>query len=182
MANSPPKLTTRNENGAMFGPLFWQLRMADVEVALLLKLLAPNESALLTYVICSGTNFLPCASRLGYNAPGAYPVNFLLLNPYSAGSLFYVDDKGWHDYNGLQIQLTKRFSHGLIWQSYYTFSKGLTNLAASKANQQINWTTLRNESLDRGPSGFARWRRRVCKSVLARTAGDRSWRSMPHSR
>ena len=101
----------------MFGPLFWQLRMADVEVALLLKLLAPNESALLTHVICSSTNFLPCASRLGYNAPGAYPVNFLLLNPDSAGSLFYVDDKGWHDYNGLHIQLTKRFSHGLIWQS-----------------------------------------------------------------
>ena len=74
-----------------------------------------------------GTNFLPCASRLGYNAPGAYPVNVFLLNPYSAGNLFYVDDKGWHDYNGLQIQLTKRFSHGLIWQSYYTFSKGLTN-------------------------------------------------------
>jgi hypothetical protein len=101
-----------------------------------------------------GTTFLPCGLRLGYNAPGKYPINFFLTNPFSAGNLFYVDDKGWHDYNGLQVQMNKRFSHGLQWQSYYTFSKGLTNLATSNANQQINWTTLRNQSLDRGPSGF----------------------------
>jgi hypothetical protein len=101
-----------------------------------------------------GTKFLPCATRLGYTAAGAYPVNFFLTNPFSAGSLNYVDDKGWHDYNGLQVQLQKRFSHGLFWQSFYTFAKGLTNLPASNANQQVNWTTLRNESLDRQPSGF----------------------------
>jgi hypothetical protein len=101
-----------------------------------------------------GTSLLPCGSRLGYNAAGKYPINFFLTNPFSAGALNYVDDKGWHDYNGLQVQLTKRFSHGLQWQSYYTFSKGLTNLAASNANQAINWTTLRNQSLDRSPSGF----------------------------
>jgi Carboxypeptidase regulatory-like domain len=101
-----------------------------------------------------GTNLLPCGTRLGYNAAGKYPINFFLTNPFSAGSLNYVDDKGWHDYNGLQVQLNKRFSHGLVWQSYYTFSKGLTNLAVSSANQGLNWTTLRNQSLDRSPSGF----------------------------
>jgi hypothetical protein len=74
--------------------------------------------------------------------------------PNFAGLRFDMDDKGWHNYNGLQVQLQKRYSHGLIWQSYYTFSKGLTNLAVSNATQSLNWTTLRNQSLDRGPSGF----------------------------
>ncbi len=101
-----------------------------------------------------GTTFLPCGQRLGYNAPGAYPVNFFLLNPYSAGSLLYVDDKGWNDYNGLQVALRKRFSRGLTWQSYYTFSKSMTNLPADNAQQTADWTTLRNESLDRRPSSF----------------------------
>jgi hypothetical protein len=101
-----------------------------------------------------GTNLLPCGQRLGYNAAGKYPINFFLTNPFSAGNLQYVDDKGWHDYNGLQVQLTKRYSHGLVVQSYYTFSKGLTNLPVSSQNQSLPWTTLRNQSLDRGPSGF----------------------------
>src|SRR5213078_1778372 len=78
-----------------------------------------------------GTNLLPCASRLGYNAAGAYPINFFLTNPFSAGNLNYVDDKGWHNYNGLQLQMQKRYSHGLVWQTHYTFSKGLTNLPVS---------------------------------------------------
>jgi hypothetical protein len=101
-----------------------------------------------------GTNFLPCASRLGYNAAGAYPINFFLLNPFSAGSLLYVDDKGWNDYNGLQITLRKRFSRGLTWQGYYTFSKSMTNLPADNAQQTQDWTTLRNEHLDVRPSAF----------------------------
>jgi hypothetical protein len=101
-----------------------------------------------------GTNFLPCASRLGYNAAGAYPINFFLLNPFSAGSLLYVDDKGWNDYNGLQVTLRKRFSRGLTWQGYYTFSKSMTNLPADNAQQTQDWTTLRNEHLDVRPSAF----------------------------
>jgi hypothetical protein len=101
-----------------------------------------------------GTTFLPCGTRLGYNAPGKYPINFFLTNPFSAGALNYVDDKGWHNYNGLQVQVQKRYSHGLVFQSYYTFSKGLTNLAVSSQNQSLPWTTLRDQSLDRSPSGF----------------------------
>ena len=101
-----------------------------------------------------GTNFLPCGQRLGFNAPGAYPINFFLTNPFSAGTLNYLDDTGWHSYNGLQTQVTKRLSRGLVWQGYYTFSKGLTNLATSNSNQALNWTTLRNPSLDRGPSNY----------------------------
>jgi hypothetical protein len=102
-----------------------------------------------------GTNFLPCGSRLGYNAAGKYPINFFLTNPFSAsGNLQYVDDKGWHNYNGLQVQLQKRYSRGLTFQSYYTFSKGLTNLPVSTQNQSLPWTTLRNQRLDRVPSGF----------------------------
>ena len=100
-----------------------------------------------------GNTFSPCASR-GYNAPGSYPINFFLLNPFSAGSLNYVDDKAWSDYNAAQVVVQKRFSHGLTWQGYYVFAKGLSNTGVSTANQQSNWTTLRNEQLDRRPSLF----------------------------
>jgi hypothetical protein len=100
-----------------------------------------------------GSTFSPCAN-LGYNAPGAYPINFLKLNPYSAGAIPYVDDTGWNSYNGLQIQLRKQFSHGLTWQTNYTFSKGLTNNPADNATSSNDWTTLRNQSLDRQPSPF----------------------------
>jgi len=100
-----------------------------------------------------GNAFSPCAAR-GYNAPGAYPINFFLLNPFSAGSLNYVDDKAWSDYNAAQTVVQKRFGHGLTWQGYYVFAKGLSNLGASSQNQGANWITRRNERLDRRPSLF----------------------------
>jgi hypothetical protein len=138
-------------NGTGYGSTAFITNLQNGAAGSMAQSLATNS----TYMChMFGTSLLPCGQRLGYNAAGKYPINFFLTNPFSAGALNYVDDKGWHDYNGLQVQLNKRFSHGLQWQTYYTFSKGLTNLATSNANQAINWTTLRNESLDRSPSGF----------------------------
>src|SRR5581483_1275104 len=108
-----------------------------------------------------GSSFSPCtqariqpAATQAYNAPGAYPINFFLLNPFSAGTLSYVDDSGWSSYNGLQVQLRKQFSHGLTWTTNYTFSKSLTNLPADSSIQNADYHTWRNERLDRQPSLF----------------------------
>lgn len=102
-----------------------------------------------------GSAFGPCL-RIDprYNAPGPYPINFFLLNPYVAGRLNYVDDTGWHSYNGLQVQLRQRLSHGLTWTTNYTWSKSLTNLAVDNQNQSRDFTTLRNIKLDRQVSPF----------------------------
>jgi hypothetical protein len=109
-----------------------------------------------------GNSFNPCtqariqpSSTQSYNAPGAgYPINFFVLNPYSAGNLLYVDDSGWSSYNGLQIQLRKQFSRGLTWTTNYTFSKSLTNLPADGSIQAADYLTWRNQALDRRPSLF----------------------------
>src|SRR5262249_7268969 len=63
-----------------------------------------------------GSNFSPCARVLPTaNAPGPYPINFFLLNPFSAGRLDFVDNGGWSSYNGLQIQFRQRLSQSLNW-------------------------------------------------------------------
>ncbi len=102
-----------------------------------------------------GNTFSPCV-RIDprYNAPGLYPINFFLLNPFVAGRMNYIDDTGWHNYNGLQIEFHQRFSRGLQWTTNYTWSKSLTNLAADNQNQSLDFTTLRNIALDRRPSPF----------------------------
>jgi hypothetical protein len=63
-----------------------------------------------------GSNFSPCARVLpAANAPGPYPINFFLLNPYAIGAgnnarINFIDNGGWHSYNGLQIQFRQRLS------------------------------------------------------------------------
>jgi hypothetical protein len=107
-------------------------------------------------VVCRmfGNNFVPC-SRIGnFNAPGPYPINFWLFNPYSNGSLNLTEDSGSNSYNGLQTSLRKRTTVGLTMQVNYTLSKGLTNERTDNANQTIDWTTRRNLALDRAPSPF----------------------------
>ena len=107
-----------------------------------------------------GSTFSPCARvQASANVPGPYPINFFLLNPYVIGGvgngrLNYVDDTGWDSYNGLQVQLRHRLSHGLDWSFNYTWSKSLTNLPADNANQSVDFITLRNTDLDRRPSQF----------------------------
>ena len=61
----------------------------------------------------------------------------------------FVDDTGWSSYNGLQVQFRQRFSNGLNWTTNYTWSKSLTNLSRDTANQDVDFTTLRDFSLDK---------------------------------
>src|SRR5262249_32996703 len=75
-----------------------------------------------------GNTFSPCVRiNSNFNAPGPYPINFFLLNPFAIGAnnnarLNYVDNGGWNSYNGLQIQFRQRVSHGLNWTANYTWS------------------------------------------------------------
>ena len=102
-----------------------------------------------------GSNFSPCARVQPLaNAPGAYPINFFLLNPFSAGRLDFVDNGGWSSYNGLQIQFRQRFSQGLNWSTNYTWSKSLTNLTVDSQNQSRDYLTLRDPGLNRRVSPF----------------------------
>jgi hypothetical protein len=102
-----------------------------------------------------GSNFSPCARVLpAANAPGPYPINFFLLNPFSAGRLDFVDNGGWSSYNGLQIQFRQRLSQSLNWTTNYTWSKSLTNLAVDNQNQSLDYLSLRDPGLNRRLSQF----------------------------
>jgi hypothetical protein len=109
-----------------------------------------------------GNTFSPCARVLqDANALGPYPINFFLLNPYAIGTagqgggrLNYVDDTGWHSYNGLQVQFRQRLSQGLNWTMNYALSKSLTNLSRDTANNDLDFVTLRNVGLDKRISPF----------------------------
>lgn len=122
------------------------------EAGALANTLATNQN-----YVCRmfGSSFSPCARVLPTaNAAGAYPINFFLLNPFVAGRLPYVDNGGWHGYNGLQIQFRQRLSQGLNWNLNYTFSKSLTNLAVDNAQQTLDYVTLRDPGLNKRLSLF----------------------------
>ena len=95
-----------------------------------------------------GNQFSPCASR-GYSAPGPYPMNFFVVNPYALnGALNLVDDDGVSKYHALQIQLRRRYMDGLTLNANYTLAKNTGNIWAENATQGGNWRTLRDRSLD----------------------------------
>jgi hypothetical protein len=99
--------------------------------------------------------------------PGSYPINFFLLNPYAIGPnqngrMNFIDDTGQSSYNGMQVEFRQRFSNSLIWTTNYTWSKSLTNLSRDTANQNVDFTTLRDISL-----GI-----RVKKTMAAPVAGS----------
>jgi hypothetical protein len=109
----------------------------------------------------AGNNFGPCASR-GFNTPGNYPINFFVLNPYIFGgttptgtpSATLLSDNGFSNYNALQVEVRKRYSHGLTLNLNYTWSHSLTDRYNKNVDNISNFATLRNRALDRAPSPF----------------------------
>jgi hypothetical protein len=138
--------------GSGYGSSTFISNLQNGEVGSLANTLATNENYVCRML---GSSLAPCTRRnAGYNAPGVFPINFFLLNPYVSGRMTYVDDAGWNSYNGMQVQLRKRYSQGLDWTVNYTWAKSLTNLHADNAQQIIDWLTLRNTRLDRRESQF----------------------------
>lgn len=122
------------------------------EAGALANTLATNQN-----YVCRmfGNSFSPCARVLPTaNVPGVYPINFFLLNPFVAGRMNFVDNGGWHGYNGMQVQFRQRLGQGLNWNMNYTLSKSLTNLAADGQNQNLDYVTLRNPGLNKRISQF----------------------------
>ncbi|MEO5894835.1 MAG: carboxypeptidase-like regulatory domain-containing protein [Vicinamibacterales bacterium] len=117
--------------------------------------LAASLSGNQTY-ICRmvGNAFSPCASR-GYSAPGPYPSNVFVVNPFAiGGALTTVDDDGYSKYHGMQLQLRRRYTNGLSMNVNYTLAKNWTNIWADNATQGGNFRTLRDRSLDASVAPF----------------------------
>jgi hypothetical protein len=98
-----------------------------------------------------GSNFGPCAD-LGYTSPRSYPINFWVPNPY----VFENDnanDTSWGNYNGLQVEFRQRLRYGATLTASYTWSHALTDMPtqSSASGNVLNYTTIRNFALDKGP-------------------------------
>jgi hypothetical protein len=101
-----------------------------------------------------GGAFSPCAN-LGYNAPGPYPMNVFLVNPFGiGGALELVDDASYSNYHAMQLQLRRRYAGGLTANVNYTLAKNTGDIWADNATQTVNYRTLRDRSLDKAPTLF----------------------------
>lgn len=101
-----------------------------------------------------GSSLAPCATR-GYTAPGPYPMNFFVLNPYAlGGNLNIVTDDSRTKYHAMQLQLRRRYSGGLSLNVNYTLGKNWSDIWADNATQSHQYRTLRDRSLDWGPAPF----------------------------
>ncbi|MGH9846396.1 MAG: TonB-dependent receptor domain-containing protein [Blastocatellia bacterium] len=57
------------------------------------------------------------------------------IRGFAAAGIVQIETSGYSWYNGLEVSLTKRFSRGLQFQAFYSFSK---SLAAAGANVESN--------------------------------------------
>ncbi len=93
------------------------------------------------------------STRMANLTNAGYASNFFVVNPtVLGGGAFMVANGGGSSYNALQVELTKRFSHGLLAQGGYAWSKALTNMDASSSSVFNQPSTLRDPRHDRGPS------------------------------
>jgi hypothetical protein len=123
-----------------------------------------------------GANFGPCADR-GYTSVTPYPMNFWVANPYVFEN-DWANDTSWGNYNGLQIELRQRLSHGVTLTGNYTWSHALTDMPtqSSASGNVLNYTTIRNFNLDKGPlSNDRRHALRVYGSYALPFGQGRKW-------
>lgn len=78
-------------------------------------------------------NGTPADLALFYIQNGVTGSVKFLPNP-STGVIDFLGNSGTSNYNSLQVELRRRFTHGLLVQANYTFSKNLTNSQGAQTN------------------------------------------------
>jgi hypothetical protein len=67
------------------------------------------------------------AARRANAVRAGLPANFLLANPDYLGGAELIANGGYTKYNSVQLELRKRLSHGLSFNTSYVFGKALTS-------------------------------------------------------
>jgi hypothetical protein len=82
-------------------------------------------------------------------AANGLPLNFFVANPWAASALQY-NNAGWSRYDGLEVEVRRRYSNGFFLLANYTFSKVLADTTfAESQNEAQNYQSLQNTSLDK---------------------------------
>jgi hypothetical protein len=101
-----------------------------------------------------GSNLPGCVSR-GYDALGPYPINVFQSNPFAAGSeARLLTDEAESKYDAIQIQFRKRYVRGVSVTAHYTYGKARTDRYIVGADGIQDYRTLRDKSLDWGPTAY----------------------------
>lgn len=80
---------------------------------------------------------------------GAFPLNFFVANPWATLSSV-MDNSAWSYYNGLEVEVRRRFSNGLFFQANWTWSRAISSQAFGTSQSESQpWLSLLNPSLDK---------------------------------
>jgi Carboxypeptidase regulatory-like domain/TonB dependent receptor-like, beta-barrel len=113
---------------------------------------ANNNPGTLAALLQSSLLTPPTGGKLVTQA--GLPANFFSVNPQFANA-YIVDNAGHSTYNSLQVETNKRYSHGLILQGSYVFSKVLgSDSAGDSATFFSDLRTLRNGRLEKQRIAF----------------------------
>src|SRR5262245_5898704 len=139
-------------NAQGFGNATFILNLNQGVAGTLAQTLATSPT---TFCRLVGNQFAPCVTA-GFGVAGRFPLNFFQANPYLS-TLTYQDSNGDNNYNGLQIALNHRLSHGLSLGANYTWSHAMGDLL-NETDQAAGyqWFTTRSARLNYGPSPFDR--------------------------
>jgi hypothetical protein len=99
-----------------------------------------------------GTSFEPCGNS--YGAGAGYPINFWMANPFAIGSwtgASYMDDAGYSNYNGLQVEFRQRQTHGATLTANYTLSKTMGVATSGDWTGGFTQFTARDITTSYGP-------------------------------
>ncbi len=81
------------------------------------------------------------------------PQNFIVASPQFAAARL-LGNYANSTYNSLQVEVTRRFANGFVYQGSYVWSKTLGEEDGSSQSQVASYITSRNRSLDKRLLGF----------------------------
>ena len=88
----------------------------------------PNPFTMVTNTTnTTGTGLMNDATRRANALRAGLPANFFVANPDYLGGAEIVGNGGYTKYNSMQLELRKRLSHGLQFQSSYVFGKAYSS-------------------------------------------------------
>lgn len=96
--------------------------------------LALNNPAPITYA----SNLHSDATRRANALAAGLSANFFLTNPDLRGGANFTGNGGYTRFDGLQIDMRRRLSHGLLVQANYQFAKGFSSSRVSFRAPRVN--------------------------------------------
>ncbi|PYS35937.1 MAG: hypothetical protein DMG14_25855, partial [Acidobacteria bacterium] len=93
--------------------------------------------------------------RGGFLRFNGLPENWIVVNP-QFGAAYFTGNFSNSTYHSLQINAEKRLSHGLTWQSNYTWSRALGDEEGDSQDILNSFRNGRNRHIDKRLLGFHR--------------------------